>query len=272
MESERIVQKIINDNIIYYDKKYDIIYDNANKREMLNNGYEYQRILTEDIYDTIYEVTLKCNQLCENCFSKSNSASKEEMDFDFIYNDILKKAERRIRVAITGGEPFFHSEIDKILNLPTIFRDIQFVINTNGNYYLQDNLYELIINNHWLITFSIHGGKDTHNHYTNSDGYESVICNIQKLQGKASIQIYSVINQYMTRKDIDDVINVKDAYNIDYLRFITPRNFGRVNLKYDKELEEYLHSICMQRDDIGIKSKGSLSELINVNKVSRMAR
>lgn len=199
MEEEKTVLKLINNKIICYDRKQDVIYD-ANGKNAINSKNEYQRVLTNDIYDTIYEVTTKCNQFCENCFSESDSKSKEEMDFEFIYKDILSKERDRIRVAITGGEPFLHSEIEKILNLPSMFKNIQFVINTNGNYYLKENLYDLLVNNHWLVTYSIHGGKLTHNRYTNSASYDTIVNNIIKLQGKVNIHIYSVINRFMSKK------------------------------------------------------------------------
>jgi len=272
MEKEKTVRILINNKIIFYNKAQDVIYDNMNKEKTINNGNEYQRILANDIYDTIYEVTTKCNQFCENCFSESDSTSKEEMDFEFIYKDILSKQKDRIRVAITGGEPFLHSEIERILNLPTIFKDIEFVINTNGNYFLREKLYDLVVNNDWLVTYSIHGKKATHNCYTNSAGYDAIVNNIKMLQGKVCMHIYSVINRYMSKEDIDDVILLKEKYDIDFVRFIIPRNFGRVLPVYDEKLVSYIREVSSGRSDVGIKSEKSLSELINVNKISRLAR
>lgn len=269
MEKERTFLKEIYGKSVCYDKTKDIIYHPCCTDKM-TNSFDYQRVYTEEIYDTIYEITTKCNQRCENCFAECTEHTTEEMDYDFIYKDLLSKEKTRIRVAMTGGEPFLHPEIDKILRLPSLFPNIQFVINSNGNYVLSAKLRHLLIENDWLVTYSVHGGKTAHNQYTQSKSYDRILANIQALNNDVVIHIYSVLNQHMTRHDIDEIIKLLDTYNIDFVRFILLRSFGRVDGNYDTSNVEYIRA--KNKDNIGIKSDKSLSELINVNKISRLAR
>lgn len=273
MEKNAVICKSINNKSIFYNKELDLIYDTCNDTPTyLSVDMRYIRTFNDEIYDTIYEITTKCNQKCENCFAECGEQNVEEMDFEYINNDIAIKEKHRIRIAITGGEPFLYSKLNELLSLPSNFNDLNFVINSNGNFDMKDEVLELIIKNKWLVSFSIHGNERAHNEYTRAEGFKKVIENIKKISGKTNLHIYSVFNRYMDKKDLEFIIKLKSEYDIGFIRFITPRNFGRIDMTYNKNLLDFLVDEIKNEKLIGIKDEKSMSELINVNKVSRLSR
>jgi len=79
------------------------------------------------------EITNYCNKKCAYCFFKDLlSDKKEELSLSEL-NTILDYCEKEnfYSVALQGGEPTTHTQIDKILNILTS-RKFRFIIFTNG--------------------------------------------------------------------------------------------------------------------------------------------
>lgn len=265
-----IVSKIIDRKEIYYNRELDVIGKDATGSEHIHECGTYTRTISDGIYDTCFEITTRCNQCCRNCFAYSSPGKDEEMKYEYIEKMISEREDERIRIGITGGEPFLHSEIQKVLKLPIKFSKLNFMISTNGNFELTHELENGLVNSKWLMSLSIHGNKATHNLYTKSDSFDSVIANLSKLNEKIIIHTYTVINRYMTKEDIDFILGLQNKYRIYYTRFIIPRNVGRVDFQYDQSLINYIYEKVKVNPKAGIKKDYSHTELIDVRMKSRI--
>lgn len=265
-----IVSKIIDGKEIYYNKETDIISRDGAESGYIRESDTYIRTIPEGIYDTCFEITTKCNQCCRNCFAYSSPENGEEMKYEDIEKIISDRENMRIRIGITGGEPFLHSEIQKVLELPLKFRSLNFMISSNGNFELTNELKKRLVKGKWLISLSIHGDKATHNLYTKSESFDRVISNLSELNEDIIIHTYSVVNRYMTKEDIDYLLDMQNNYRIYYTRFILPRNVGRVDFQYDENLVEYIYEKVRHNVKAGIKKDYSHTELINVKMNSRI--
>lgn len=266
----KIDVKTIGGNKIYYNKAFDVISNSPINMTIFTNESLYVRTVPDGIYDTCLEITTKCNQRCRNCFAFSTPETGKELDYDFISGIISKSSRDRIRIGITGGEPFLHSKIREILALGSKYQDVNFMISTNGNFELTPEMTKLLIDGDWLLSLSLHGMKKTHNMYTVSQGYDNVINKIQTLNDKIVIHIYCVINRFMTKDDVDYLLGLQNQYRIFYTRFIVPRNVGRVDYEYDTSLLTYINDRVIGMTNAGIKKDYSHTEMINVDGIGRI--
>ena len=253
---------------VFYNKKLDII--RVNQDMVMNNEDKvaYQRT-TKEIYDICFEVTQKCNLFCRNCFANAspNNKNVKELELDKIREILNKKRDKIIRATISGGEPLLYSKIEQLLSIPSEYNDINFVLNTNVSIPLKKSIIKMIDNNNWLVACSLHGDKITHNTYTRSYSFTTALNNVRLLHNVCFIHIYSVINIYMTRNDIDFLLDLARNREVDFLRFIIPRPFGRYDtidefpiIEYIKEKIEY-YSI----DNVRIKYSQSNTFFVNAN-------
>lgn len=265
-----IVRKIINGKEIFYNRELDIISRDTVDGQYAQQDGIYTRTIPEGVYDTCFEITTKCNQCCRNCFAYSSPGKGEEMKYEYIEKLISKKESERIRIGITGGEPFLHSEILKILELPNEFSNLNFMISTNGNFEMGNKIEKKLIEGKWLVSLSIHGDKETHNLYTQSESFDTAILNLSKLSENVIIHTYTVINYYMSESNIDYILNLQDKYKIYFSRFIIPRNVGRVDFQYDDRFVDYIHRKVKDTNKAGIKKDYSHTELISITLNSRI--
>lgn len=267
MEEKRIISKIINNQKVHYDKLTDIIFiDKLNL-----SSIDYERTIKGEIFDTCLEITTKCNQSCINCFSNSlPNKIGQELNFDIINDIIAERTQNRIRIGITGGEPFLHSNIEKILDLPSIYPELNFVISTNGLKSNDSILIEKLTTVDWLVTLSIHGLEETHNNYVGINAYKSAVNLLEKLKGNTRVHIYSVLHNSIKNKDIEHLYKLRDQYKVDFLRFILPRPFGRYKKKVDKTKLEFLYKMLDKTS--ALKTTSSNSEFISVDKTIGLSK
>lgn len=263
MGNKEIILKSINNELVYYNKLTDVIYINDNQNK--NNIY-LNRTLSNKIYDTCIEVTTACNQNCLNCFSNSFPDGKMNfIDIDSIKQIINDRIKSRIRICITGGEPFLHPQINQILNIPNSFKDLNFVINSNGYLIMSDDILNCLINNEWLLAISIHGNQNHHNKYTGTNSHSTIISNLKILSQKIPLHIYCVIHRYIDKDDVDYLFWLRDYFKVNYLRFILPREFGRFDNYYNKEAINYILEKVKNDNRSGIKIDASNTEFISVS-------
>lgn len=257
-------EKFINNQLVKYKPNSDVIFT---EDLLIENNQSYKRTNNDHVYDTCIEITTCCNQECLNCFAESSykkpGLNMGVTDFERI---IGSRISERIRFTISGGEPFLHPQIKNILDIPRTYPSANYWINTNGFINNIQNYIEPLINNEWNIAFSIHGARSTHNLYTKSDSYDLVKANIIYLSKFLNTHIYSVINKNTTLSDINELVRLKNLTNSSFLRFIVPREFGRINLNYDNNVIENIPAA----HDIGIKRYASNTEFVSIKGVSRL--
>lgn len=251
---------------IKYDKDLDIIYDS----KLEYNVENFERTDKNHIYDVCFEITNMCNQMCLNCFSMSIPSSSSFLPYDFILSAIEKRKNDIVRVNISGGEPLLHPEIDKILSIPVLYPELNFILSTNGAVHLSCEQKKQIIDANWNVSISIHGNKKNHNLYTNSNNFEKTIENYIWFANNINTHIYCVLNRFTSLEDVDFLFSIANEHGCQFLRFIVPREAGRFDLKYNVILKNYILS-KKSSVKFGIKYNKSNSEVVDVNGISRMS-
>ena len=248
------IVKAIDDRIIHYDIFRDLIYEEGVKVTSNNRSFVTQP------RDICIELTKKCNLRCENCFIENGD---EEISYNDIYNTIDKIKDKIIRICLSGGEPFLYSQIDNTLAFISSMNDLGKVISTNGTC-INDDHINIMKGNYWTVAVSIHGRKETHNQYTKSSSYDTVIKIIEKL-GKNGINthIYSVMHDRMSLEDYEFIKRIKDKYEIAVLRMIKVRMHGRYKIDNNNELFTAVKRDLS--DGIILKTEKTNTLLLSVN-------
>ncbi len=88
---------------------------------------------TDQLKELWFHVTNRCNLSCHHCLFASGPDATEELSARQILDRAAEAVELGCRIfALTGGEPFFHPEIDEILTGLLKYPDCHVVILTNG--------------------------------------------------------------------------------------------------------------------------------------------
>lgn len=258
---KRYFEKNINGKLIIYDKYLDVIkfsYD-----EVVTDNYSKVRLAEVAYYKTDISIVDKCNQHCINCFTNCYpSKPHSEMSYNNLLHKVKEKERDIIRLVITGGEPFMHSDIDQILKLPSLFPELKFVICSNGTNILDSHIVWLSYFD-WLTILSIHGSPETHNNYTRSKFFLNTKHALERLSKVARVKIYSVINEYTTKSDINYIMKLKEDFNIGAIKFMTPRGSNRCSKKPDESIIDYVKS-CLDGES-GLQEISSKTRLIAVD-------
>jgi len=88
---------------------------------------------TDQLKELWFHITNRCNLSCRHCLFTSGPEATGELSAKEILDRAAEAVELGCRIfALTGGEPFFHPEIDRILTGLLKHRDCHIVILTNG--------------------------------------------------------------------------------------------------------------------------------------------
>lgn len=225
MGTQRVISKLIGGTRVFFDREIDVIYTNTPQFDV-----PFRRNQADIAADICFEATTYCNVSCSNCFSESlPSRPGRHLSLHSISEHLSSGRPRLIRVCITGGEPLMHPEAQGILELPSTFSDLGFVLTTNGT--LQPSLDAQMARYGWLVCVSIHGARDSHNEYEHKDTHAIAVNRICSLseQGVAT-QIYAVVHRKFHAKDLEFLLRLRDTSGARMLRLIVPRPHGRHEL------------------------------------------
>ncbi len=259
----KIIQKSINNKTYYYDIASDVISDGEVHLKSC-----YDRTQVQLPVDLCIEVTTRCQMACSNCFSNSGPRLLgNSIDFYYICNFVVREADNFIRIVITGGEPLLHPNINEIIEFPGMIPDCGFVLNTNGLFgeYMDGKLCDF----GWLVAFSLHGREKAHNEYTRSNSFRHVCKRIMKMASHGIVHIYCVLHDGLCRDDIDWLFKFRDEAGVKFLRFITPRPFGRYKPFNNKDILEYV--ITLNDTSSGLKVNKSLTKFLSVEGHARLS-
>jgi molybdenum cofactor biosynthesis enzyme MoaA len=264
MARSRYLHKVIGGRKHTYDSVLDVIYvDRYRETNVLD------RTQTELRTDMCIEVTTLCNWTCLNCFSESVAGSRgAQVDIETVRSYIASLEPTSLRVCITGGEPMTHPEIESILEIPSEFSTLAFVLSTNGT--LRSDLDASLAKHEWLVAISLHGTRDTHNAYTRSKSFDAVIGRVVSLSRTNVVHIYSVLHDQQTREDIDWLKKFREDSGAAFLRFIIPRAFGRFQPLSDDEILAHAQQVTDSRTVV--KTSASLTHFLSVDGKRRMTK
>ena len=187
----------------------------------------------------VIELTEKCNLRCTYCvFDESspldrnhaNNSISLEVALDSV-TDFYKRTSGEVAyIVFYGGEPLL--EIDKIKKIVSHANDIsnkkiKFSFTTNGTNLTKEK-FKFFIENDFLITISLDGGKETHDKFRvtkNGKGtFNIVISNLQELKkyndeySTNRVQINCVIPSVHEISSINEFF-YESGFNLDSVRF-----------------------------------------------------
>jgi molybdenum cofactor biosynthesis enzyme MoaA len=262
MAATRLIRKSIDHTDYCYNRQLDIIY---------TRDYEcrptYNRTQVDTPVDLCIELTTYCNSACHNCFSRSVYGQRgRHMPADAVISLVRACRSEIIRVCITGGEPLLHPQIERVLHMPAIFPDCGFVLSTNGT--IRPELDDVLVDQSWLVAISLHGRANAHNIYTAADSFDRAVSSINRLSSRTIVHIYSVLHSGMTMDDILWLFKLRDESGASFLRFITPRPFGRYTPFDSCRLLEMIASLLDEKS--GIKTASSRTRFLSADGQLRM--
>lgn len=190
------------------------------------------------------QLTNRCNKNCSVCFE----SEKESKDIDFeVIKKIVNGLDRNGILFLTGGEPFLHPEIWKILGYLKK-KEVNFTICTNGSLLDAENVAKLMNLSPNSIIFSIHGFRELHDKEVGSKssfrGVEKAIKELKKREFGGKIIVNTVItsNNYHQLTEIaENFKNIKvDALRFQHLSFLREEEFRKMKKELRDSVEYYI--------------------------------
>ena len=140
-----------------------------------------------------FHITGNCNLRCKHCYRTEGDAEP------LSYEDVVRVVEqfkalrrrynrahqtaRRGHINLTGGEPFIHREIDRILDyLGDQRRELTFGVLSNGSFLTEERIARLKKNQVAFVQLSIDGDPATHNALRAAGDYERVFATAERLE------------------------------------------------------------------------------------------
>jgi radical SAM protein with 4Fe4S-binding SPASM domain len=214
-------------------------------------------------------LTERCNLHCKHCcYNCSASSSLKEIESSYWIN-LFKQFEQNgiIKIAISGGEPFFYPHILNILKgLENRKFRIEFL--TNGTLIKEQYLPYLSFPN-MGFNISLDGSeKESHEYLRGKNTFEPTIRTIQMLSEiKARINISTTIHK-QNISQIEKLICFAMQYNIYAINFILLDEIGRAKDNQDlhislKDIEIAINTITHLQEKY--KSEITITVLDPVN-------
>ncbi len=162
----------------------------------------------EQLSELWFHITNRCNLSCSHCLFTSSPKEHEELNS----GDILKIAKDASRLGcrvfvLTGGEPFVHPEIDRIVNGLLGLNDTHLVILTNGM-----NLNR-VLDQKWLdsgrfhLQISVDGIETNHDRIRGKGAFQKLSRN---LQWAKEHNIPYTLSMCVTKYNVEDMPNIID--------------------------------------------------------------
>lgn len=180
----------------------------------------------------IIQITEKCNMKCKHCFVSSSSRGRE-ITYETIQTIILPHLLKNKvnKVTLTGGEPFVHNELLKIVRL-LAENNIAISICTNASLITKEVVDEISVYNSLHFNISLDGFSHlSHGKFRGNEdprAFQKIIKNIALLGDRGLLNgilvtpnIYSNINEY------EKICIFAKEYNAKYVLMNPLSKFGR---------------------------------------------
>ncbi len=162
----------------------------------------------EQLNELWFHITNRCNLSCSHCLFASSPKENSELKSD----DILKIAEDAVRIGcrvfvLTGGEPFVHPEIDRIINGLLSLKDNHLVILTNGMNLNRALDQKWIDSGRLHLQISVDGIGPNHDRIRGEGAFQKLSRN---LKWAKEHNIPYTLSMCVTRYNVEDMSNVID--------------------------------------------------------------
>ena len=191
------------------------------------------------IKDISFEITQRCLNNCVHCSSCSNNSCEQYIDYNTIcktVNDMPKIGVNR--VCLSGGEPFLHNDLLKIVSYINRF-DIEINIYSSGiteidkkiTYIPLEKFIELKKSGLSKIMFNVQSHKSSqYNKITGTTNRFGLV--IKSIQNAIQAGIYTEIHfvpMKINIDDIDGIIKFAKKMDVDRISFLKLVPHGRAN-------------------------------------------
>ncbi len=200
------------------------------------------------LHTLFFEVTSRCNALCDHCGSRCTASKREELSpetFKKVLDDVAKNfGTKAIMLNITGGEPLMRKDLFEI----TGYADrlgFKWGLVTNGMLITDDVISKMKETHMSTITISLDGMKKTHEEFRHVPGsFDKIISAIEKLK-KGNFVEHIQVTFIATKNNISElpeVYRLLSMLGIDSLRIsgIDPIGRAKENENLMLSQEDYL--------------------------------
>ena len=201
------------------------------------------------LHTLFFEVTSRCNALCDHCGSRCTASKKDELSPETFKKVIGNVAEnfgtKAIMLNITGGEPLMRKDLFEI----TRYADslgFKWGLVTNGMLITDDVISKMKETHMSTITISLDGMKKTHEEFRHVPGsFDRIISAIERLKKEDFVEHIQVT--FIATKnnifELPEVYRLLSMLEIDSLRIsgVDPIGRAKDNEKLMLSREDYLY-------------------------------
>ena len=200
------------------------------------------------LHTLFFEVTSRCNALCDHCGSRCTSNKTDELSaetFKKVLDDVAQNfGTKAIMLNITGGEPLMRKDLFDI----TKYADslgFKWGLVTNGMLITDDVIAKMKETHMSTISISLDGMKKTHEEFRHVPGsFDKIISAIKKLKEGNFVEHIQVtfIATKNNISDLPEVYRLLSMLEIDSLRIsgIDPIGRAKDNESLMLDQEDYL--------------------------------
>lgn len=185
------------------------------------------------LHTLFFEVTSRCNALCDHCGSRCTASAKDELApsvFKKVLDDVAANfGTKAIMLNITGGEPLMRRDLFEI----TGYADklgFKWGLVTNGMLITDDVVNKMKETNMSTISISLDGMKKTHEEFRHVPGsFDRIISGIKKMQKENFVEHIQVtfIATKNNISELPEVYRFLSMLEIDSLRISGIDPIGR---------------------------------------------
>ena len=200
------------------------------------------------LHTLFFEVTSRCNALCDHCGSRCTAIKKDELSpetFQKVLDDVAKNfGTKAIMLNITGGEPLMRKDLFEITGYADSL-GFKWGLVTNGMLITDDVISKMKETHMSTITISLDGMKKTHEEFRHVPGsFDKIISAIEKLK-KSNFVEHIQVTFIATKNNISElpeVYRLLSMLGIDSLRIsgIDPIGRAKDNENLMLSTEDYL--------------------------------
>ena len=201
------------------------------------------------LHTLFFEVTSRCNALCDHCGSRCTASKKDELSPETFKKVLDSVAEnfgtKAIMLNITGGEPLMRKDLFEITGYADSL-GFKWGLVTNGMLITDDVIGKMKETHMSTITISLDGMKKTHEEFRHVPGsFEIIISAIERLKKDDFVEHIQVT--FIATKnnifELPEVYRLLSMLEIDSLRIsgIDPIGRAKDNEKLMLSREDYLY-------------------------------
>lgn len=198
-------------------------------------------------------ITAKCNLHCKHCYLDKHMAEMSYKDFlqvlkqyDELINKLQKVSEDKIipNLHITGGEPFLHNDIDKIIRFLFWKRHkYHLAFMTNGTLLSPQLLRKLKRLRIKALQVSIDGNRKTHDYNRSQGNFDKVVNSLDLLYQcgiKSRVSFTANKNNFRQFSEVAEICRQHHVSSLWSDRFIPCKHNNNIVPLDSSDMEEYV--------------------------------